>query len=191
MEHDGYTVVAGISLAESDVVRLGRLAGDHATPIFNYNGSTSYNDGRRLQWAIPDTDVALPVLRRQLQAAVGSSWPAGAKARDWVVLKSAPRCQAQHRHRDYDDAERRARVPMGAVVALQPGTKLDVWPGTHAPGVEPSGPPTSVAIPVGSALVFNGYLAHRGAAYTAANTRLHAYIDVPEVERRPDATHLC
>ena len=191
MERDGYAVVTGIALTPNDTARLVRLAAENATPIFNYNGATDYNDGRRLQWAIPKTDPALCSLARQLEVAIGPHWPLGATARDWVVLQSAPRCQAQHRHRDFDDTSRWLQAPLGAVVALQPGTKLDVWPGTHLPGVEPRGPPKSVAIPVGSALIFNGYLAHRGAAYATANTRLHAYVDVPEVKRPHDATHLC
>lgn len=191
MESDGYRLVSGLTIPPMDAARLTARAVTSGAPIFNYNGATQHNDARRRQCVVPTADAALPGLRRQLQAALGDDWPAGGHATDWVALCSDPGCQVQHRHRDYNDATRGPTAPLGAVVALQSGTKLDVWPGTHRPGTEARGAPTTVSIPPGSALVFSGYLVHRGAAYRTQNSRLHAYIDVPGVPRVPDMTHLC
>ena len=43
----------------------------------------------------------------------------------------------------------------------------------------------------GDVLFFEGDLVHAGAAYPrACNTRIHVYLDVPEITRRRDATWL-
>ena len=65
------------------------------------------------------------------------------------------------------------KKPLGALLALEEGTKLAV----HGIG--------DVLLQRGDCLVFDGDLVHAGSAYPdAPNTRVHVYLDVPTVERR-------
>jgi hypothetical protein len=86
-------------------------------------------------------------------------------------------------------------VPLLAVVALQGGTFLDVWPGSHwlirrerltrhTPRVYRE----TVELDAGDVIVFRGDLIHAGSAYSSHNLRLHAYIDHPSVPRPPNKT---
>ena len=64
-------------------------------------------------------------------------------------------------------------------MALQDGARLLVWDAERRATV-------CVVLYAGDVLVFNGDVGHAGADYHVGNTRLHVYLDVPDVERDPD-----
>ena len=96
-----------------------------------------------------------------------------------VALHSAPGCQQQMWHVDYDPDELRAKrvKPMGVILALENETRF----------VTPS---TVYDMNKGDMLCFDGDDVHAGAAYDRSNTRLHMYIDVSNVERKKNRTWL-
>lgn len=164
-----------------------------AQPIFNYNEKAARDDGKRLQVSVPrDGSRALAMLRDGVASVV----PRGHVCGEWVALLSEPGCQRQHPHCDYNpDVVRHLRdehMPLAAVVGVEPGTRLIVWPGCirgRVPGEGDEG--TTVAIEPGTALLFRGDLVHAGAAYEHANARLHVYVDHPATQREADRTYLC
>ena len=189
----GYTILRRLldrETAAAAAAVAGRL---RMEPIFNYNPTTSRNDGRRRQADFPDT-VGLQAL---LESVSGSG---SRQATDFVALESLPGCQAQAAHTDYvpdaalldttDDT-----VPLLAVIALQPATTLEVWPGSHhlirrarLTRHTPKVTRRTVRLNVGDVIVFRGDLIHAGSPYTSRNLRLHAYIDHPSVPRPPNKT---
>lgn len=164
-------------------------------PIFNYNSTTSHNDGRRRQADFPGSDHLAALLN--LNCNLLST---GRHATDFVALESLPGCQIQAAHTDYipdaalldttDDT-----VPLLAVIALQPATTLDVWPGSHRlvrrlrlTRHTPKVTRRTVRLNIGDVIVFRGDLIHAGSAYASRNLRLHAYIDHLLVPRPPNRT---
>ena len=93
-----------------------------------------------------------------------------------VVLASAAGCPAQPPHLDYDpdllEGVAPEDLPLGAILALEGGTKLDVYGLYQARGKR-----LQAAIPEGAVLVFRGDLVHAGSAYDKPNVRVHAFLD--------------
>ena len=130
---------------------------------------------------------------------------------DWVVLHSEPGCQSQQPHTDYDPekvklAERNngsCAVPLGVICAIEPGTMLVAYPGSHLSGQQSVsqglGLPQIVHFEAGDLVLFRGDFVHAGAAYSSygpGNVRLHAYLDVfspgsaePLLERQENTTY--
>lgn len=96
-----------------------------------------------------------------------------------VVLHSAPGCKQQMWHVDYDPDEvsNKKVKPMGAILALEDHTRF----------ITPS---IVYTMNRGDLLCFDGDDVHAGAAYERANTRLHMYIDVSNVNRPKNRTWL-
>lgn len=85
-------------------------------------------------------------------------------------------------------------VPLSAMLAIQPGTCLWIYPdgcggvgGGGADGAE------LVWLEVGEMLIWRGDLVHAGAGYAREHVRVHTYVDPPAdiFERRRGQTNLC
>jgi ectoine hydroxylase-related dioxygenase (phytanoyl-CoA dioxygenase family) len=139
-------------------------------------------------------------LTAELDAVVKSLMGSKYYVNNGVRLHSVARPNAlvQHAHRDYiaGHCERMARempegnFPMGVVMAVDPGTKFILWPGTHRclpknwkPQLADS---VCLRLHPGHVLFFHGMLVHAGARYrTHANDRIHYYVDHSDYHR-PD-----
>lgn len=110
-----------------------------------------------------------------------------------VALKSLQRAKKKrHQPRHADSANRNSLresnpkdVPSAALLAIQPRTRLHVWPfDTDREEV--------VEMDEGDLIIFRGDLGHAGAEYDeedlidGAHLRLHVYIDSPLVVRQTD-----
>ena len=159
--------------------------------IFNANDPADptdrRNDGLRSQGRIPEGD-ALNELRRGLRMALHGWITPDHTMEECSVLKSEPGCTQQFCHTDHAVAAVQGvphhRCPLLALIALEPGTRLIVWPFQ-------AGGPVKLVLKVGDVLLFRADLRHAGAAYDRRNVRLHVYIDHPGVPRPPDTTHPC
>jgi hypothetical protein len=187
----GYQVVRGAVTPSAAFLARVAAAAAGAQPIFNNNGGDEdgVNDNRRRQEHVNVGEADLVGLAALLQAHA-----AGLTANTWVALASDAGCSAQVPHMDWPPsaAFRAAPAkPCGLLVALQDGTTLDVWPGALStePGRWPSPVPRCrVRLQAGDALLFRGDLVHAGSAYSAANVRLHCYLDAADVSRPADRT---
>ena len=80
-----------------------------------------------------------------------------------------------------------AQAPYFVILALQPNTRLVIWPKSHLLmkdlyetgkcDREDTYAPQVVEIPVGSALVAHQLLVHAGAEYPEENYRFHAFLE--------------
>jgi hypothetical protein len=113
------------------------------------------------------------------------------------VLRSAPGCAEQAAHCDYvPTAALRAAAAAGAaphfaVAALERGTRLVVWRGSHRlvhGAVGAAVARVDLALRPGDVAVVRGDTVHAGAAYAAENVRLHAFLDVAAVPRPANRT---
>ena len=111
----------------------------------------------------------------------------GRTPNDWFALHSQPGCRKQGLHYDYSpDVVFNLGLcggckPRSVLLALQEGTRLFMrQPFAKASVVVVLGP--------GDVIVFDGDVAHAGSWYKAENTRLHVYLDVPDVERKRNET---
>jgi ectoine hydroxylase-related dioxygenase (phytanoyl-CoA dioxygenase family) len=194
METDGYVVLPGW-WADVRAVRTtaNKYIDADSGPIFNDNPTMGRNDRKRIQATVPK--VAVRILTNTLQAKWPNHHVGGA-----VALRSLPGCQRQAAHCDYipdatflestDDT-----VPLLFLLALEDGTKLDVWPGSHRLVRNPRASrrvPTilrrTLTLNAGDAVAFRGDLVHAGSSYDTVNTRIHVYLDSPSVPRDPNRT---
>ena len=123
------------------------------------------------------------------------------KPSTWVVIHSRPGCQDQAAHCDYGPSEDLANaddseMPLSALVALMPGTKLNVWPksirlSTTSESDLAKVKPISckvVELEEGDILVFRGDLVHAGSSYSEDNYRIHCFLDSDSVPRTENRT---
>jgi hypothetical protein len=187
LHRDGYAVLHNwITIPERELTAFQKRAAD-ADPIFNGPGR---NDRRRRQLTLKPRDGTwLATIRHRLAAEFGSTGhtPAG-----FVLLASDPGCARQAAHQDYvpDDALLATpddSMPLLFLLALEPDTALDVWPGSHRATERIER--TTLRLGPGDAVLFRGDLIHAGSAYeTAPNCRIHVYLDHLAVPRAPNRT---
>ena len=118
---------------------------------------------------------------------------------DLVVLQSLPGCAPQQPHRDYDpylheqvnDDGVLGGFPLGCLVALEDGTRFNVWPTTILPYPPDAGVVkcTVQVLDKGDILVFRGDLIHSGASFDVKNTRVHAFLDCRGYKRHPNSSY--
>ena len=96
---------------------------------------------------------------------------------DAVVLHSFAGCQQQEWHTDFDPNIKTSTKPIGVIVALENDTKFET-------------PKKTYYLNKGDILCFDGDVIHAGSSYTKQNTRLHFYLDVPNVKRLKNKTWL-
>ena len=138
------------------------------------------SDGLRKQARVKKEEKIAKALLQSLRAAGELD---GRTASELNTIFSAPRCSQQERHWDFDpDACQRARrKPCSVIAALEDGARLVVYD-------ELKGKDERVVLQPGDVLVFDGDVAHAGAAYRKRNVRLHVYLDVSDVKRGRDVT---
>jgi hypothetical protein len=104
-----------------------------------------------------------------------------------LVVGARAGCERQYPHTDFDvatfgrDCE---HLPMGVFIALQKGTKLDVFTGAHKsvrdkPSANEVKHPKTLQLDRGDVAVIRGDLPHNGSAYDVDNARLFAYVLQP------------
>ena len=146
-------------------------------PIFNglKDDQLTY-DGKRLQAEGEWRSAYRKALHRFVQSQGLMQCKNGTKEiKDVYALKSLPGCPMQPKHAD-SSLEKGMRlmepsdVPLAAIYALEPDTRLMVWRFD-------SGKSSAIVMQPNDLVVFRGDLAHAGFEYEVENTRLHAYID--------------
>jgi hypothetical protein len=155
---------------------------EHGEVIFNNasleGGGAKKNDNRRRQLALSkmktlmgkgrgDNDLARfeEALRLKLRQRFENH-----HADSMVVLLSQENCKAQLPHTDYSDVTFRAaldfgndsdmKMPLACLVALQDGTRFDVWPGAIRFDSSRSFEHRCVILNAGDVLIFRGDLVH-------------------------------
>ena len=152
--------------------------------IFNDN-PTAKTDKKRRQATV--RTAWTEQIRRRLAAEYPLLFPSSA-----ILIESLPGCQRQAAHCDYVPSRELAEakpeeVPLLFLLAIEAGTRLDVWPGSHRKGCKPCSKRT-VHLDAGDAVFFRADLVHAGSEYEKANRRLHIYLDSPAVPRVPNRT---
>jgi hypothetical protein len=113
-----------------------------------------------------------------------------------VALLSLDGCGPQRPHADYtrqslekiEDDGFCDGLPLGVVIALQPNTVFDMWPGAIGWDETRFYEHKQLKLGAGDAVFFLGNAVHAGAAFEKENVRLHCYLDSPAVHREPDTT---
>ena len=128
----------------------------------------------------PDEEVASALLR-----VLRKSGELDGRSRgEMNALQSLPGCRQQRLHWDFNPdlcEGLRSRKPASVILAMQHGARLMVRN-------ESANATVPIALSPGDVLVFEGDVAHAGAAYCVRNTRVHVYLDVPGVPRERDLT---
>jgi hypothetical protein len=160
-----------VSVAPEEAVMCCREACAHGIGIFNYSQIDSTDDDhRRRQLSLPSqlAPFASSVEARARRALSSRSIEVGAA----VLLYSAPGCQRQALHTDYDTHQMAQELTDGAdkpyvvLVAIMDDTQLIIQTNNEE---------AIVPIPTGGAIRFSGDVVHAGAAYSMGHTRLHFY----------------
>ena len=130
------------------------------------------------------------------------------RAQNPVVLESIAGCHPQTPHVDSPSVigSRRFRskdandvVPLSALIAVQAGTTVLVWPGSHREVQHSSDAAWDrcamwggrVEIPPSGCLLFRQDLVHAGDGFLEHNIRCHLYLDDEKAPRRnPAGEHL-
>ncbi len=159
------------------------------------------NDNRRVQASVgemrddspfsEELQILLDAASKKLGAMVRSRSPS-----DMVALLSLQGCGPQRPHADYtrealqiikDDGVC-SGLPLGVVIAFQPNTLFDIWPGAIDWDETRFYEHKQVKLGPGDAIFFLGNAVHAGAAFENENVRLHCYLDSPGVLREADTT---
>jgi len=138
-----------------------------------------------------ELQVLLDIASKKLASILPSRFPS-----DMVDLVSLEGCGPQRPHADYTrqslegikDDGFCSGLPLGVVIALQPDTQFDVWPGAVDWDVTRFYEQSQLTLDPGDAIFFLGNAVHAGAAFEEENVRLHCYLDSEEVQREPDTT---
>jgi hypothetical protein len=163
-----------------------------ATDIFN-----GHDDGKRRQLAelggSPVMVKAADVLRQLVP---------GREPTDGVGLVSDPGCAEQPPHVDVEMYGLQGQVkragddgvaggyPLGAIIAVQNGTKFVAWVGAIDFQGSKTYHPVTLVLNAGDVLIFRIDLVHAGAAYDEVNVRIHFFLDRAGIVRQPDQTSL-
>jgi hypothetical protein len=187
LHSDGYQLYPGFVSVPPEVVTAMEKRAADAEPIFNDSPEKRRNDNKRRQVNLPVRGTWLRDLHTRLKAIAGSR-----DVHDLVLLESLPGCRRQAAHCDYVPSNELLKaadweMPLLCLVALQDGTHLDLWPGSHRQQ-RPLGARLTLNLNAGDAVLFRGDLVHAGSAYEARNLRIHAYFDHPAVPREPNRT---
>jgi hypothetical protein len=187
----GYEIVRSAITVSDD--ELSQLKGQVRSMRHIFNAKR--NDRRRKQAPIRASNKLVRRVRDLLKVRYPLLTPANA-----VLLRSEAECEDQMPHCDYEQNTKFALIddsyiPLGVVVAIEPGTKLHVWPNSirhPSRDTTPSQPirRETIDIDVGDILIFRGDLTHAGASYGSTNHRVHIYVDSPMVKRTRNRTHL-
>jgi len=203
LQCDGYFVLRNAAPCDPRLLARLRWRGGSAGAIFNHSAATkSRNDFKRRQMQTTLRDNEVPGLLHLVSKYGNGSLPV-----KWSALFSFAGCQAQAPHADWTPCPNEAQGAdaLGCIVALENGTRFDVWPGSHR-YVRMDGQTVSTMAQVadapqpirrkrlrlraGDVLFFRSDLVHAGASYSVPNIRLHCYLDAPHIPRAPNRTWL-
>ena len=184
--HDGYEIRRGWCPISPELVK--ELAAIKTEPIFNDNPDHR-SDRRRKQATLSTT------WSRAIRCCLATKFPHH-KPSPMVVIESLAGCQRQAAHCDYiPDEELLAlpseEMPLLFLLAIEPSTTLDLWPGSHLviQGKRKSlCKRETIRLDPGDAILFRADLVHAGSAYEVPNRRVHLYLDHPEYRRDPNRT---
>jgi len=169
-----------------------RIAEIKTEPIFNDRAELK-TDRKRRQATLSSSLSWVRELRGRLMEEFPALRPSSV-----IVVESLPGCQRQAAHCDYIPTPELLALPLSEMpllmlIAIEPNTTIDVWPGSHrilrTEGLRSTvSRRMTVHLDVGDAIVFRADLVHAGSAYETANRRLHVYLDNPEYHRDPNRT---
>lgn len=199
----GYTIFkAAIEIPEGILQETIRRS-EHAGAIFNHNEKMAKNDHKRRQCTLSmrKCNTVMRTFLRGLNQFVRNHISSDLQPAPWVALHSRPGCQDQAAHCDYELGEELVsasdnEMPLSVIVALMPGTRLNVWPNSlglvslsdsEIKKVAPIACKV-VEMEVGDVLVFRGDFVHAGSGYDTDNYRLHTFLDSAVVPRTLNRT---
>jgi hypothetical protein len=185
MERDGFLVVRdAVSIPEQLFEKI-RYSLKKSGTIFNDNDQECQDHLRKMA-SISLSPKDLPGFEKLIQFVAPSSVNL-----EWVVLESLAGCHRQAAHVDYIFDKRNSRrvkeLSYGCLLAVQDGTKLDVWPAAHRLFVRDHSHDHStierctISLSKGDAVLFRADCVHAGSAYEDYNVRLHCYIDTDDM----------
>lgn len=116
---------------------------------------------------------------------------------DHVFLLSEPGCADQRAHCDWDpdlgqeltDDGVFGGYPLGALLALEPNTALNVWPNSIGFDPHTSYGHERIVFGAGDLLLFRADLIHSGASFGESNLRVHCFMDRRSVKRDENMTY--
>lgn len=151
----------------SDEVRDITFRSRQGAPIFN-------PDRKRIQYDLDRNSTLFAKIKTRLKT---QNLLKNHQIGGIVFLQSKPGCKQQYWHTDYDpdllyDCSMK---PYGSVIALENGTKFET-------------PTHTYHLNKGDFLMFSGDTVHAGASYEKENTRIHVYLDVPNIRRQKNRT---
>lgn len=198
---DGFQVYKGLIQVDPTVTTdlLRQQASGRGHVIFNgvADNTTARGDSKRGQFAIGKSQVIKSWLAKA--SAIIAQIKPDYQPACWRVVDSLPGCQEQPPHTDNRPFPGLSdeQVPLALLVAVMPKTKLIVWPGsinlTSNPTLAADRAPIQRAVlsmDIGDVCIFRGDLVHAGAAYDEKHIRVHAFLDSPSHDRRPNETYL-
>jgi len=205
---DGYCIHPNVFSTKSilnDMTKINNDTSSIANQVI-FNNKRSGGDKKRLQTPISAINTkSSQAFTRTIQNFAKTYYP-NHNPNSIVILTSLPGCDEQLAHCDYAPSTEFATVsddmvPLGCIIALEPGTKLKIWPKSirlsfmnnliRSDFIESiNGPirPIEIELNPGDVLVFRGDLVHAGSAYNTKNNRIHLYLDSPLVSRPSNTT---
>jgi hypothetical protein len=198
----GYKVYKSAFKVPEPLLEEVKRVSQNATEIFNYN-ETKRNDYKRLETTIAKNKCkkVLKEFLNSLDAFVEQKISNVLTPSKWSVIRSKGGCQDQAPHCDIVPSlplalAPDAQMPLSVIVALMPGTRLNIWPnsikmatlsGRLLTKMEPIACEV-LGLDAGDVLVFRGDFIHAGSSYSKDNYRLHTFLDSDLVPREPNTT---
>ena len=202
IHHNGYEVFRDTIIIPEGLEEQLLSYGRQGNIIFNHHETRIFNDRRRRQTNLNRVNRQVANFRNTIQDFLTTHFP-NLVPTDWVTIYSNSGCGDQAAHCDYVPDSILATTPdshfpLGALVAVMPETRIHVWPGSHrlaylSTNVLSELPPITretVSLDPGDILVFRGDLIHAGANYSEENSRVHCFLDSPQVPRTANRTWL-
>jgi len=205
----GYRIHHGAVPVTEDLVQAMNKHAKHATTTsVIFNNKRRGGDKKRSQTPITASVKGMPMKKfyASLMMFATEKYP-NLVPNTMTALTSEPGCKAQLPHCDYVPSYELALAsdtlaPLGCLVAIEPDTKLRIWPSSIRLSYLADGQRDSyiqnvtkgpikceeVTLYPGDILVFRGDLVHAGSAYPNGNTRVHLYLDSPNVDRVANTT---
>lgn len=184
LHEEGFIVLPQLVNVNAEFLTSVKAQQNRACVIFNQlsgQRDTTKGDGKRKQFQLDKTGGVIKKVIGTLSARLFAL--SGQKPQSWVGLQSRPGCQEQPPHADFPPLGlSEEQMPLAVLVALMPGTTVQVWPrslrytGYDLNKIQK----VSLSLNPGDVFLFRGDLVHAGSAYADENFRLHAVLINPE-----------
>lgn len=198
----GYTLINKVTNITKDNLESLNTFLNH--PRVLHNNNTGYNDNKRFQTHFHNVPTFVQLYEQKLL----KLFPKYDKLISSVV-KSNSGCKEQNAHVDYVVNDRflsKLKIcrnpPLNAVLGLERGAKLKVYPNSHklmsgtfkavrrSKRLQKKINPVYVNIPIGSVLIFRGDCIHAGCAYEKINKRILTFL-IPNSEKYDNCLPIC